>query len=101
MLSKLRGKPYLPCESELLQDMDDDVAEIKLPPFQAVAGGDGEGVVVVVPAFAQGQDAEEPVVAALVVGVVGASAPEVADGVDAPGDVMHHEKTHKAAPDEP
>ena len=70
--------------------MDDDVADINLPPFDAVAGGDGKGVVIVVPTLAESKDAKEPVVAALVFGFVGAAAPEVADGVNAPCDVVYH-----------
>ena len=41
-----------------------------LPPLEAVARGVLEGVVVVVPALAEGQDAHPPVVARGVAGVV-------------------------------
>src|SRR5438067_139691 len=53
---------------------------------------------VVVPALAHGQDAEQEVIAALVVAVVGLFAPQVADGVNAPGHVVHQEDPGQAAP---
>ena len=57
-------------------------------------------MVVVVPAFAHGEDAEEEVVAALVGGVELAAAEGVADGVHGPGDVLVEEETDESAPDQ-
>lgn len=65
-----------------------------------MAGRAGEGVVVVVPAFAEAEDAEDEVVGRVVVALERAAAPDVADRVDAPGDVVHHEDTDQAAPEE-
>ena len=47
-----------------LEEGDDHPCHVNLPPLQAVPGTELEGVVVVVPALAEGQDADPPVVAA-------------------------------------
>src|SRR5207245_6777129 len=64
------------------------------------AGGGGEGMMVVVPAFAEGQDAEQEVVAAVIAARVRTAAPDVAYGIDAPGNVVDQEDARQAAPDE-
>ena len=87
-------------ESEGAHDFDDEVGGVELPPVEAVAGGGGEGGVVGGPAFAEAEDAEQGVVSALVVAAEGTCAPEMADGVDAPGDVVDEEDPDEAAPDE-
>ena len=80
--------------------LDEDPTAVELPPGQPVAGGGGEGMVVVVPAFAQCQDTDYWVVAAVVMAFIGLTSPDVADRVDAPGDVMLKEDPHQAAPEE-
>src|SRR5687768_10392824 len=57
-------------EAEALEDADGEPGEVELPPAMAVGGGPLLGVVVVVPAFAVCEEADEPVVAAVVVGFV-------------------------------
>src|SRR6187401_1772306 len=89
-----------PGEAEECEALDDDVADIKLPPAEAVSRGGGEGVVVVVPALAEGEEGDDGVVAAVVAGAEGTRAPEVAHGVHAPGDVVHEEDADQAAPEE-
>jgi hypothetical protein len=54
------------------EDADEEVGEVEFPEAQAVACAGGEGVVVVVPSFAEAEDADQGVVAALVVAVEGA-----------------------------
>src|SRR5580765_4847097 len=83
------GKPYLPGESHRLKRADHEVGEIELPPPQTVTGRPWEGVMIVVPALAQAQDTKDRVVATLIPRAKWASAPDVADGVDAESDVMH------------
>ena len=67
--------------------------------FVAVGSCPLVGVVVVVPAFAVGPKADEPVVAAVVVGFVVAVAPDVGERVDAPGNVPSEHGSHQHAPD--
>src|SRR5688572_17680022 len=92
---------HLPGEPAQFEPADDEVAGVELPPAEAVAGGGRERVVVVVPPLAETDHAEDGVVAALVVAAEGARAPEVADGVDAPGHVVDEEDAGEPAPDEP
>ena len=49
-------------QPELLQGADDPPRQVDLPPEQAVAGRAGEGVVVVVPGLAEGEQGQRPVV---------------------------------------
>src|SRR5262249_22576964 len=57
-------------------------------------------MVVVVPAFTQSQNAAHKIVAAFVVARKTACAPNMANGVNAPGHVMHEEDAHAAAPNQ-
>src|SRR5207244_2408321 len=70
-----RGLPNVVRQVKQAQDADDQVARVELPPAEAVPGGSGEGVMVVVPSFAKGEDAEEEAVAAMVVVAIGPRAP--------------------------
>ena len=82
------GEADVPDQVAFFQDFDGVPGEVDLPPLQAVAGAGWEGVVVVVPALAEGEEAEDGVVAGMIGGGVGPGAPDVADGVDGPGDVV-------------
>ena len=57
-------------------------------PVHAVAGGTGEGVVVVVPALAHGKQTEQPIVSAGIGSFKRALSKGVADRVHRPGDVL-------------
>src|SRR4051794_32523153 len=81
----------VPGEVQPGKHADDPETGVELPPAQAVPGRGREGVVRVVPALPQRQDAEQVVVAALIVAAVGPEAPPVADGVHAPGNVVDQE----------
>src|ERR1043166_5170243 len=81
-------QPHVPGEAQQGEGADDPVADVDLPPPEAVAGRGREGVVRVVEALPHRQDAEDEVVTALVAAPVGPEAPQVADGVDAPGDAV-------------
>jgi len=66
-----------------------------------VAGGAGKGVVIVVPAFAHGEQTEQPVVPAGIGGFKRALSKGVADRVDRPSDVLVYKKANKSTPDQP
>ena len=68
--------------------------------MHAVTGRAGEGVVVVVPTFTHGEQAEQPVVPAGIGGFEGALSKGVTDRVDRPSDVLVHEEANKSAPDQ-
>lgn len=90
----------MPGESQILHDPDDDEAEVDLPPGQAMAGGVGECVVVVVPSLAEAEDSENEIVSAVVKRVKRPLSPDVTDGVDAPGDMVDQEDADKSAPEQ-
>jgi len=68
-------------QSHRLQRPDGDVDQVDFPPAVAVSSRARVGMVVVVPALAVGDKGNEPIVAALLPGVVGAVAPQMSQGV--------------------
>ena len=58
-------------------------------------------MMVVMPAFAKGEDADKDVVTTLVSTSIRLRTPDVTDRVHAPGDVMDDHDPHQTAPDEP
>lgn len=88
-----------PREAEGFEEQDDPVGEIDLKGGEAVSSGGWEGVVIVMPTLAEGREGDEPVIAALVGGIVGPCAEDMADGIDTPGDVVSEENPGEAAPD--
>ena len=87
-------------QAQLFHEPDGPGGGIGLFPAHPMAGRAGESVVVIVPAFAHGKDAEEEVVATFVSGFELAAAEGVADRVHGPGDVLIKEETNKAAPNQ-
>ena len=63
-----------------------------------MAGGSGMGVMVVVPAFAEGEQCDEHVVAGIVARGEAAGAPQVRDGVYGPGGMQAEGKAHASGP---
>ncbi len=96
----LRRDSQVTDEAQGLQEEQDVASKVHLVPAQANVGAVWEGVVVVVPAFAKAKNAEEGVVACHVGALVWPGADDVADAVDAPGDVVDEEHAHDAAPEE-
>jgi hypothetical protein len=83
-----------------LQQADHDVGHIELSWQEAVAGRGRPKVVVVMPSFSQGQYANEGVVLALILRAFEwLMAPQMANGVDAPGNVMIEKKPYTTHPD--
>ena len=74
-------------QAEFLEDPDRQPTDIEFPPLMSVRGGSLVGMMVVVPAFAVGDQTDQPVVATVVLGLVVPVAPDVGHGVDTPGDV--------------
>lgn len=87
-------------QSEQFKRADGNPCDIEFPPFMTVGGGALIGVVVVVPAFAIGPESDEPIVAAVVVGLVVFVAPDVCHRVDAPGDVPGENGANENPPDQ-
>ena len=85
-------------ESEFLEQPDRQPTDIELPPFVAVGGCSLVGMMVVVPAFAVGDQTDQPVVAAVVLGLVVSVSPDMGHGVDAPGDVPVENRSDEYSP---
>src|SRR5262245_13016631 len=69
----------IPREACPFEQADQQPGDVELPPAQAMAGGTGIGVVIVVPALAGGEDPDEHVVLAVVVGSIAAVAPQMGE----------------------
>ena len=95
------GDLHVPRQPDLLERPDRPPAHVHLAGAQAVDRRAGEGVVVVVPALAERRQRHDPVVAALVLGLVGPAAERVAHGVHAPRHVVEQEDPYEAAPHHP
>ena len=57
-------------------------------------------MMVVVPAFAEGEHTEDDVIAAFILAAKGSATPQMANRVDAPCDVMHQENASQSSPQE-
>src|SRR5262249_24798312 len=85
-------------QSQHVAQLDHRPGDVHLPPLQPMNGGAGERVVVVVPRFSERRNGENHVVGAVVLDMVGLAAKYMADGVNAPSGVMHHQDPDQAAP---
>ena len=72
-------------ESDLAEYPDAVVVDVEFIPGKAVARADGMCVVVVVPAFAAGEQGNPPVVAGIVSRLKAATAPQVGRRIHQPG----------------
>ena len=86
-------------EADFAEEPDAVVVDVELVPLEAVARADRMGVVVVVPAFAAGEQSDPPVVAGVVLGFEAALAPEVSGGVDEPGGVEAESDAEEGSPE--
>src|SRR5437763_1547772 len=91
----------LASQAKPLESNDQVGRDVDLPPLQAVEGRAREGVVVVVPALPEGEDAHDPLVAAAVAGRERGPTERVADRVDAEGEVVRQEDADPASPEQP
>src|ERR1700710_2904807 len=89
----------VPDEAELLEAVDDQRRGVDLEAAKPVGGGGREGVVVVVPGLAEGRDRDQRQVARLVAGLEVAVAEDVAERVDAVGEVVEDEDADEPAPE--
>ena len=86
-------------EAEFAEDPDAVVVDVELVPGETVTCADGVGVVVVVPAFAAGEQSDPPVIAGVVLGLEAALAPEMGGGVDEPGGVKADGDAEECSPE--
>jgi hypothetical protein len=86
-------------ETDFGEEPDAVVVDVELVPGEAVTGADGMRVVVVVPAFATGEESDPPVVAGVIAGFEAPLAPEVRGGVDEPGGVKAYGDAKERSPE--
>jgi hypothetical protein len=86
-------------EAYFFEQPDAVVVDVELVPGEAVAGADRVGVVVVVPAFAAGEQGDPPGVARIVLGLEAARADQVGGGVDQPGGVQADDHAQEGSPE--
>ena len=94
------GFDNLPGEAQFFEHEDCAVGHVEFPPFVAVLGHPLVFVMIVMPAFAVGQQSHPPEIAAVVGRFIVAITPDVSRGVHEPGCVQDVEQTHKHAVDE-
>ena len=87
-------------EAEPFQQLDQVIGRVDLPPPVLVRGAGLIVVVVVVPTLADGNQADQPVIAAVIVGLVIAVAEQVRKRIDRPGYVPDDHGTQEDAPDQ-
>lgn len=93
------GKLDISGEPECRQRTYCPVSDVELPPFQAVGGGPEEGVVVIVPTLAVGQESHPPVVGGLIFRGPCPVTPCVGRRIDKPGAVPHEDGSQEDAPE--
>ena len=76
------------------------VGDVDFPPIESLAHGMGEAVVIVVPAFSEGDEGEDEAVAAVVSCFEALTAEGVGQGVDEEGGVEEDDGAHHEAPHE-
>src|SRR5580700_3879651 len=90
----------IPDQTGPRERLEQIVGNVYLPPVKALARGAHKAVMVVVPAFAEGDEREDQAVAAVVPGLVTSFAEQVRKGIDAGRGVKQRRGADKEAPDE-
>ena len=87
-------------EADHLQHPDLIVRDVELPPPVLIRSAHGIMMMVVVPSFAHGEQCDEPVVAAVIIGLVVRISEQMRERVDRPGDVPDSDGPDENPPDE-
>jgi hypothetical protein len=87
-------------QTEAFENPDKVAGEIELPPVEAVKGRARKSVVIVVPAISETDQRQYKQIMTAIVGLEGALAKGVTEGIDTPYNVVNEEDTHEAAPKE-
>jgi len=102
VLGQQMGRDFaeIPDDAEPGHDLEGVISDVDFPPEEALAGGGHEVMMIVVPAFTEGEQGEEPIVAAGVGGFIAARAEKVGERVDGEGVVPEQHGAQAEAPDE-
>ena len=82
----------IPHQTEFLQQPDEAIARVDLPPEKAVVGGVRIMVVVVVPAVAEREEGQHEAIAAVISSRIASRADHVAQGIDQEGVVQDDDR---------
>ena len=74
-------------QSQGSERQDRQVSQVNFPPTVSVPGTTLRGVMIVVPAFPAGKQGNDPIISAVIVGVIVPIAPAVRHGIHRPGDM--------------
>ena len=96
----LRDGAEIPDEAEFFQNTKDVVGGVDLVGEEALACGVRKAVVIIVPAFAEGDQGEKEVIARVVTGVEAAFSPDMCEGIDEQGAMEQDGSGDKERPDE-
>jgi hypothetical protein len=100
LLTLIRDAANTADQTYALQSTNQISGQIDLVPLQAVEGRLRERMMVIVPPLAKAEQADEPFVAALVVGVEGPSTELVTDRVNRPRNVVRKAYPYQTTPDQ-
>src|SRR5450756_1595787 len=92
-----RWRLHLVGQSQPSQEANGEPGVVDLPPAMTVARRTRIGVMVVVPAFAVGDEADNQVVAAVLVGLVVPVAPQLRHRIDSPGNMPDQYRANEDA----
>ena len=90
----------IPDQAQPREGFESVVGDIDFPPEEALAGGGHEMVVIIVPAFTEGEEGQEPVVFAGVRRFVTDGAKEVGERIDGEGVVPEQNRAQAERPEE-
>ena len=91
----------IPDDAYPIQHYEGVESDIDLPPVKALPGRGLVVVMVVMPAFAQGHEREEPVISAVVGRLITPATKHVCQGIDAEGNVTAEHCADAESPHEP
>src|SRR5580692_8332574 len=89
------------CQPQDAEQTNAQVVEVEFIPGHAVACRDGMRMMIVVPAFAAGEQGDPPQVTRIVARGKALGTPHMRGGVDQPGDVQTERDTEEDAPEQP
>ena len=97
-LASIAGRDHVAGQSEQLHQLDLVIADVDFPPSMLHRGSGWVFVMIVVPAFADGQHSDQPIVATVFTSFVIAITEHVAERIHGPGDVPDADDANNRSP---
>ena len=96
----LVDRHHIPGQADEAQKLNGQIGNVEFPPAMAMRRAAWLRVMIIVPAFAIAEEADQDVVAAILIGGIIAIAPQMGCGIDRPGDVPDQDGADEDAPDQ-